>query len=405
MNNKKNRNQLNNNHMIVPFHGGGIFQELLVNEEDEQKILINEAHTLKKIKLTTLETSDLIMLGIGAFSPLNGFMIKSDYRCVLDTMHLNNGTLWPMPITLSISKEEADLIRKNDKIALIGPEKENIIGTMQVREKFSYDKEEEALKIFGTDDEKHPGVKKIYEKGDVYIGGEVRVFHEGKYPVKFPQYARPIETRRLFQLRRWETIVAFQTRNPIHRSHEYITKIVLEMYDGLFIHPIVGKLKEGDIPAEVRIKCYNTLLEKYYPKNKVILKVYPMEMRYGGPREAVLHAIIRQNFGCSHIIIGRDHAGVGNYYGPFDAQEIFDQFSPNELFIKPLKIDWTFWCNTCEQMCSKNTCPHSDEDHLLISGTELRKMLSEGRKPPAQFSRPEVLDILIEYYNSNNANS
>jgi len=338
------------------------------------------------------------MMAMGAFSPLEGFMGEKDYQGVVKDMHTKSGPLWPIPITLAISETESKPIKQSQKVALLGPEDDEIIGMMTVEEKYRYDKKVEAVNVFGTDDEEHPGVQKIYQQGEVYLGGPVKVFSEGEYPKKFPEFARPSETRALFEERGWTTIAAFQTRNPIHRSHEYLTKIALEVCDGIFIHPIVGKLKAGDIPAETRMKCYQVLLDNYYPKDRVILRVYPMEMRYGGPKEAILHAIIRQNFGCSHLIVGRDHAGVGNYYGPFDAQRIFDQLNPGELHLQPIKIDNTFWCNKCDSMTSQKTCPHPDEDHLLISGTKLREMLSKGERPPEQFTRREVADILVEYY-------
>jgi sulfate adenylyltransferase len=273
------------------------------------------------------------------------------------------------------------------------------MGLMTIREKFTYDKQHEAKQVFRTDDAKHPGVAKVYNQNDILLGGPVKALSEGEYPERFKgYYARPAETRKIFEEHGWSTVAAFQLRNPMHRSHEYCTKIALEVSDGLFIHPLVGKLKEDDIPADVRMKCYEVLLEKYYPNDRVVLKVYPMEMRYGGPREAVLHAIFRQNFGCSHLIIGRDHAGVGNYYGPFDAQKIFDELDEDDLHIKPLKIDWTFYCYKCEGMASLKTCPHTPADRCLISGTALRGILSEGKLPPPEFSRPEVLEILVEYY-------
>ncbi|GAI30187.1 unnamed protein product, partial [marine sediment metagenome] len=281
---------------------------------------------------------------------------------------------------------------EGERIALLNSDNGEILGSMLVEEKYSYDKRLEVLQVFGTDDEQHPGVKKIYEQGEVYLGGPVKVFSEGGYAEAFPEFARPAETRAIFTDRGWATIAAFQTRNPMHRSHEYLTKIALEVCDGLFIHPIVGRLKAGDIPAEVRMECYRALLDNYYPKDRVLLKVYPMEMRYAGPREAILHAIIRQNFGCSHLILGRDHAGVGSYYGSFAAQKIFDELNAGDLDIQPLKLDWAFWCNKCGSMASPRICPHADEDHLLISGTKLREMLTKGERPPEQFSRKEVID-------------
>lgn len=383
---------------LVPPHGGKLLP-LLVHGSEREKSL-QEAKLLPKVRLNSREVSDLIMLAMGAFSPLEGFIGRKDYERVVAEMRLQNGLLWPIPITLSISNEEAEKIKEGQKIALLDSDSDEVMATMLVEEKYSYDKHREALQVFRTDDTEHPGVSSIYEQGEVYLGGPVNVFSEGDYPQRFAEFARPAETRAIFTDKGWTTIAAFQTRNPLHRSHEYLTKIALEVCDGLLIHPIVGRLKGGDIPAEVRMQCYKVLLDSYYPKDRVILKVYPMEMRYSGPREAILHAIIRQNFGCSHLIIGRDHAGVGSYYGPFDAQMIFDELSPGDLYIQPLKLDSTFWCRKCGSMASPKTCPHGDEDHLLISGTKLREMLAQGDRPPEQFSRKEVIDILVKYYQS-----
>jgi len=379
---------------LVPPHGGRLLPLLVHDSELEESL--KEAETLPKVRLDSREVSDLIMLAMGAFSPLEGFIGKADYEGVVADMHLKNGTLWPIPITLAVSKEEAQKIKEGHKIALLNSDNDEIMASMLVEEKYTYDKHREALQVFGTDDEQHPGVKKIYEQGEVYLGGPVKVFSEGDYPERFAEFARPAETRAIFAEKGWTTIAAFQTRN----SHEYLTKVALEVCDGLLIHPIVGKLKAGDIPAEVRMECYKVLLDNYYPKDRAILKVYPMEMRYGGPREAILHAIIRQNFGCSHLIVGRDHAGVGSYYGPFDAQKIFDELNPGDLHIQPLKLDPTFWCNKCSSMASPKTCPHGKEDHLSISGTKLREMLTKGERPTEQFSRKEVVDILVKYYQS-----
>jgi sulfate adenylyltransferase len=354
--------------------------------------------------MTSRETSDLIMMAIGAFSPLDGFMGRDDYISVVDEIHMADGLLWPIPITLSVPKERADTIHIGDQVALLDDESGEIMGSMTVKEKYTYDKKHEAKHVFRTNDEAHPGVAKVYAQYDILLAGPVKAFSEGDYPNTYGDYyARPAETRGIFEDHGWHTVAGFQTRNPIHRSHEYCTKIALEVSDGLLIHPLVGKLKPGDIPADVRMKCYEILLENYYPSDRVVCKVYPMEMRYGGPREAVLHAIFRQNFGCSHLIVGRDHAGVGNYYGPFDAQKIFEDIDDNELHIKPLNIDWTFWCYKCEGMASMKTCPHSKEDRCLISGTKLRTMLANGEMPPTEFSRPEVLEILMDYYKSVNS--
>ena len=388
---------------LVPPHGGELLPLLVIDKQRERGI--EEAKTIQGVRLNTKEESDLIMLGMGAFSPLKGFMMKDDYEKVVREMRLKNGLLWPMPITLSATPEEAKKIKEGHRIALLSANENEIIGSMVVLEKYVYEKKSEAMQVFGTDDQMHPGVDKLFKQGEVYLGGPVQVFHEGHYAREFPEFARPSETRSIFAEKGWKTIAAFQTRNPIHRSHEHLTKIALEVCDGLFIHPVVGKLKGDDIPADVRMECYRILLDNYYPKNKVVFKVYPMEMRYAGPREAILHAIVRQNFGCSHIIIGRDHAGVGHYYGAFDAQKIFDKLSPCDLQIQPLKVDTAFWCYKCDSMASPKTCPHPDKDHLLISGTALREMLKNGDMPPEQFSRKEVLNILVKYYQTQGGNS
>jgi len=383
---------------LVAPHGGELTPVLLDNEARQAER--ERAGALRKVRMTSRETSDLIMLGTGAFSPLRGFMTRDDYIGAVREMRLANGILWPIPIALSPRGTDAD-VREGEEIALIDEESAELMGTMQVEQRFEYDKREEARCVFATEDENHPGVAKVYAQSDVLIGGPAKAVNELDYPVRFPEsYARPEETRAIFGEKGWHTVAAFQTRNPMHRSHEYCTKIALEICDGLLIHPLVGRLKKGDVPAGVRMKCYRALMERYYPADRVVCKVYPMEMRYGGPREAVLHAIIRQNFGCSHLIVGRDHAGVGDYYGPFDAQNIFDGIAPDALEIRPLKIDWTFWCHECEGMASTKTCPHRKESRVLISGTELRRMLAAGEKPPHEFTRPEIAAILQEYYTS-----
>lgn len=384
---------------LVPPHGGDLKPLLLSG--DQLKSEKEKAQSYPEVKLTSRETSDLIMLAMGAFSPLDGFMREKDYKTVVTDMLMADGLLWPIPITLSVSKEQANTLEIGSEIALIDDESGELMGSMIIEDKYAYDKKWEAKNVFGTEDEAHPGVAKIYEQHDIYLGGPVKVFSEGHYPDEFGDYyARPADTRAIFEERGWHTIAGFQTRNPIHRSHEFVTKIAMDVSDGILIHPLVGKLKAGDIPADIRMKCYEVLLDNYYPKKNVVLKVYPMEMRYGGPREAVLHAIFRQNFGCSHLIIGRDHAGVGNYYGPFDAQKIFENIPADKLHIKPLNIDWTFWCYKCDGMASMKTCPHGNEDRLLISGTRQREMLAGGETPPKEFSRPEVVSILTDYYKS-----
>jgi len=308
---------------------------------------------------------------------------------------------WPIPITLSISDDNASKIKQGIEVALIDGESGELMGSMKVEEKYTIDKRYECKEIYGTDDPNHPGVAKVMEQGEFNIGGPVKVFGELDYPDWFPNlYARPAETCALFEERGWQTIAALQLRNPMHRSHEYIAKIALEVSDGLFVHQLVGKLKKGDISAEVRVRCVQAVIDNYFPRERVVAAVYPMEMRYAGPREALLHAVSRQNYGASHMIIGRDHAGVGDYYGPFDAQRIFHEIPEDALAIKMLPIDWTFYCYKCKAMASFKTCPHGKEAHLLLSGTLLRKMLTEGEPVPEEFSRPEVLTILRDYYSS-----
>ena len=358
-----------------------------------------KAKLLPKIRMTTRERVDLIMMGIGAFSPLEEFMGKADWKGVCDEMKLRDGTFWPIPITLSVTKEVAKRLKEGQEVALIVGENNGLMGSMMVHEKYEIEKVHECKEIFKTVDIQHPGVAKVMAQGEFNLAGPVKVFSEGEYPEQFKGiYATPEEIRCLFEEKGWKTIAALQLRNPMHRSHEYIAKIALEICDGLFIHQLIGNLKEGDIPAWVRVKCVDVMVEHYFPKERIIQKGYPLEMRYAGPREALLHAIFRQNYGATHLIVGRDHAGVGNYYGPFEAQEIFDQIPSDALLIKPLKMDWTFYCYRCKGMASPKTCPHGKEEHLNLSGTLLRKMLTEGKPVPEEFSRAEVLAILRDYY-------
>lgn len=382
---------------LIPPHGGRLKPLFLRGEKLQEAV--KKAKSLPQVRMTTRERDDLIMMGIGAFSPIEGFMGRADWKGVCDDMKMADGTFWPIPITLSVTKEIAKGSKEGQEIALVDDENDELMGAMIVQEKYSINKVFECKQVFKTDDINHPGVSKVMAQGDVNLGGPVTVFSESDYPEKFKGlYATPEETRKLFEERGWKTIAALQLRNPMHRSHEYLAKIALEVSDGLFIHQLIGKLKDGDIPAEVRVKCIDVLVENYFPKDRVIQKGYPLEMRYAGPREALLHAIFRQNYGATHLIVGRDHAGVGNYYAPFEAQEIFDQIPPDALAIKPLKIDLTFYCYRCKGMASHKTCPHGKEDHLTLSGTLLRKMLKEGVFVPEEFSRPEVLSILIDYY-------
>ena len=383
---------------LVKPHGADELRPLLL-EGDELKAELKKAESLPKVSMTSRETSDLIMMGIGAYTPLEGFMNKADWKGVCSEFLTANGLFWPIPITLSADKDVADSIKDGAEVALVDDDTGELMGSMTVTEKYTIDKAFECKEIFTTDDSEHPGVVKVMEQKEVNLAGPVKVFSESTYPEEFKEiYMRPAESRKIFEEKGWNTVAALQLRNPMHRSHEYLAKIAVEVCDGLFIHQLVGKLKAGDIPADVRVDCINTLTKNYFVDDTVVTGGYPMEMRYAGPREALLHACFRQNFGCSHLIVGRDHAGVGDYYGPFDAQQIFNKIPAGSLELKPLNIDWTFYCSKCRGMASMRTCPHGKEDRLMLSGTVLRKTLSEGGEVPADFSRPEVLEILKAYY-------
>ncbi len=386
---------------------------LLKGAEREEEI--KRAEGMKRIDISSRESGDILMLGMGAFTPLTGFMVKADWEGVVEDMKLRKddpGTLWPLPVTLAIDEDVRKTINEGDDVALYDKETGELMATMKVEEIYEPDKRKECENCFkgsGPDSEKfwdvaledHPGVQQVMNTGKYYVGGPVKTLSEKDFKQKYGEaYMHPSVSRKIFEERGWSTVAAFQTRNPIHRSHEFLTKIAQEVLDGVFIHALVGKLKPGDIPGETRMKCYKALLDNYYNMERTILGVYPLEMRYGGPKEAILHGIFRQNFGCSHLIIGRDHAGVGDFYGLFEAQEIYDTLWDGALELQPLKIDWTFWCYKCGGMASLKTCPHSKEDRCVVSGTKFRRLMSEDRvdEVPPEFSRPEVLAILKDYY-------
>jgi sulfate adenylyltransferase len=383
---------------LVPPHGGGKLRPLLatgVALSDGQK----RALSLPKVSVTSREKGDLIMLGIGGFTPLEGFMTQADWRRVCDEMTTTAGLFWPIPITLSTSKEAADGIKPGSEIALTDGETGAVLATMTVREKYGIDKPHECQSVFRTTDLEHPGVKMVMEQGEVNLAGPVKVLSDGGFRARSGAlFMTPAETRAAFERLGWSRVAAFQTRNPMHRSHEYLAKVAIEVCDGVLVHSLLGNLKAGDIPADVRTRAIAVLIEKYFRPGTVVQAGYPLDMRYAGPREALLHALFRQNYGCSHLIVGRDHAGVGSYYGPFDAHRIFDEIPPAALETRPLKIDVAFWCYRCGGMASGRTCPHGDKDRLQVSGTQLRKWLSEGTAVPPEFSRPEVLEILRAYY-------
>jgi sulfate adenylyltransferase len=373
---------------------GGTLVNLLVPETDRQK-LADEAANFPKLAVKDRELSDLEMLAVGALSPLTGFVGEDDYRSILETMHLKNGLAWTIPVTLSVDDEEAKRIGGSEAVALTATDGGEPLAVLEVAEVFKRDRETEAQAVFGTDELDHPGVKALHDAGDFCVAGELRVLSLPTHD-DFLQYRlTPAQTREEFARRGWKTVVGFQTRNPIHRAHEYIQKCALEIVDGLLVHPLVGATKGDDVPADVRMRCYEALFEGYYPKDRAMVSVFPAAMRYAGPKEAIWHAIARKNYGCTHFIVGRDHAGVGSYYGTYEAQELFDRFGPDELGIMPLRFEHSFWCTRCEGMASPKTCPHGEEDRVSLSGTKVREMLRNGERPPAEFSRPEVADILI----------
>ncbi len=379
---------------ITP-HGGRLVNRLASADEAEE--WRRKAASLPSVTLNARQLSDVEMIGIGAFSPLVGFMGSDDYASVIEEMHLASGLVWPIPVTLAASAGEADGLRVGQHVGLRNADGQ-LVGVLELTEKYAADPDREARFVYKTTETKHPGVAALFQQGPVLLAGPVTVIE--RPPTAFPKYRLdPVETRALFAARGWRRVVGFQTRNPVHRAHEYIQKAALETVDGLLLHPLVGETKSDDIPASVRMRCYEVLLEHYYPKDRAILAINPAAMRYAGPREAIFHALIRQNYGCTHFIVGRDHAGVGNYYGTYDAQRIFDEFRPGEIAITPMMFDHTFYCRTCAGVVSSKTCPHDATHHVVLSGTQVRTMLRAGQSLPPEFTRPEVAAILMEELN------
>lgn len=378
---------------IAP-HGGQLVNRMLRGEM--RQAVRERAQKLLKLDLNPMNLSDLELIAGGAMSPLTGFMGQADYERVVDEMRLSNGLVWPIPVTLAVDRDTAVPIQLNQEIALC--ENGNVLAVMEVSEKYEYDKKREAERVYQTTEDKHPGVARLYQQGDILLGGEIWVVElPAAAEIEFPELRHtPAQTRRMFARRGWRRVVGFQTRNPIHRAHEYIQKTALEIVDGLLIHPLVGETKKDDIPADVRIASYEAILRDYYPAESVLLGVFPAAMRYAGPREAIFHALLRKNYGCTHFIVGRDHAGVGGYYGTYDAQRIFDNFKKDEIGIEILPFDYTFYCKKCGMVVSSKTCPHGKDDWIYLSGTQVREMLERGEMLPPEFTRPEVSKVLID---------
>ncbi|MGB3786648.1 MAG: sulfate adenylyltransferase [Phormidesmis sp.] len=377
---------------IAP-HGGTLINRLASPEQKEE--FLSKADHLPRVTLDKRAASDLVMIAIGGFSPISGFMAKADYEPVVTDMRLASGVPWSVPVTLSVTEAVAEPLQIGSLVRL-DDENGRYIGVLELSEKYTYDKKKEAINVYRTDEEAHPGVKVVYDQGPINLAGDVWLLERDSHPL-FPDYQiDPAESRKQFRDRGWKTVVGFQTRNPIHRAHEYIQKCALETVDGLFLHPLVGATKSDDIPADVRMRCYEIMMENYFPQDRVILAINPSAMRYAGPREAIFHALIRKNYGCTHFIVGRDHAGVGDYYGTYDAQAIFDEFEPGELGISPMKFEHAFYCKRTSTMATTKTSPATPEERIHLSGTKVRAMLREGKQPPPEFSRPEVAAELIK---------
>jgi len=383
----------NQNKETIPAHGGTLINRIAT--EAQKQAFLDKADSLPRVEIDDRTLSDLVLIAIGGFSPLTGFMEEADYNSVVVDMRLTNGLPWSVPITLSVTEEVAESLKEGDLVRL-DDSTGRFVGVLELTQKYKYDKLKEALHVYRTNEEKHPGVAVVYQQGNVNLAGPAWLLQRDPHSL-FPNYQiDPAETRELFVEKGWKSVVGFQTRNPIHRAHEYIQKCALETVDGLFLHPLVGATKSDDIPADVRMRCYEIMLDRYFPRDRVMMAINPAAMRYAGPREAIFHALVRKNYGCTHFIVGRDHAGVGDYYGTYDAQHIFDEFEPSELGIVPMKFEHAFYCTRTQSMATSKTSPSTAEERIHLSGTKVREMLRRGQLPPPEFSRPEVATELAK---------
>jgi sulfate adenylyltransferase len=380
--------------IVIEPHGGRLVDCIVTGNEKEE--LASNVGEMPAVNLDFDQLTAVDNIGTGLFSPIDGFMSKEDYTSVVEDMRLADGTAWSIPVVLGVSKDEADKLEEGQDVALYFEEDDDLYAVLHLAEKYTYDQTKEAELVYTTTEEEHPGVANVYERGEILLGGKISILQRLKYD-QFNDYRKtPAETREMIADKDWDTVVAFQTRNPIHRAHEYLQKSSLEIVDGLFLSPLVGRTKSSDIPADIRIESYETVLDEFYPEDRTMMTVFPAAMHYAGPREAIFHALCRKNYGCTHFIVGRDHAGVGDYYGTYDAQEIFAQFDDEEIGITPLKFEYAFYCEKCGGMASNKTCPHPAEDHLFLSGTKVRELLRNGEKPPVEMTRPEVAQVLID---------